>query len=132
VARAVAAVTAALPAVGALVLLTLIDVWIAEPAYNFFPIALGVGATVLAVLTLTSPLAIYGALVLALLLPVGVFSYSHLVHGRVIEAIALIVCSAAYLAACAAWAVSAGRMPATLAQRLPPGIRIKAPAEDSI
>lgn len=59
----------------ATLLLLVIDVWIGEPAYNFFPAALGVGALVVAVLSLTVPLAIYGALVLALLIPVGSFVF---------------------------------------------------------
>ncbi len=59
---------------GTIFLLTL-DVWIDEPAYNFFPTALAVGASCLAVLVLTAPLAIYGALVLGLLVPVGSFTY---------------------------------------------------------
>lgn len=65
--------------------LLVLDVWLAEPAYNFFPTALGVGACVVAVLTLASPLAIYGALLLALLLPVGTFTFQ--VHrNRSVEA----------------------------------------------
>ncbi len=59
---------------GTIFLLTL-DVWIDEPAYNFFPTALAVGASCLAVLVLTAPLAIYGALVLGLLVPVGSFTF---------------------------------------------------------
>lgn len=59
----------------ATLLLLVIDVWVGEPAYNFFPAALGVGALVVAVLSLTVPLAIYGALVLALLIPVGSFVF---------------------------------------------------------
>ncbi len=59
---------------GSLALLVL-AVWIDEPAYNFFPTALASGAAVLAVLTLTSPIAIYSALLLALLVPVGSFTF---------------------------------------------------------
>ena len=55
--------------------LLVIDVWIGEPAYNFCPTALGVGACVVAVLSLGVPLAIYGTLVVGLLLPVGVFTF---------------------------------------------------------
>ena len=51
------------------------DVWLDEPAYNFFPIALGVAAAVVAVLLLTDPLATYAVLLVALLLPVGSFTF---------------------------------------------------------
>ncbi len=50
-------------------------VWLDEPAYNFFPTALGAGAAVIGVLTLTTPIAIYAVLLLALLLPVGSFTF---------------------------------------------------------
>jgi NADH:ubiquinone oxidoreductase subunit 4 (subunit M) len=59
----------------ATLLLLVLDVWLDEPAYNFFPTALAVGATVLGVLTLTAPLAIFGLLVLGLLVPVGSFTF---------------------------------------------------------
>jgi hypothetical protein len=59
---------------GSLSLLVL-AVWVDEPAYNFFPTALASGAAVIAVLTLTSPIAIYCALLLALLVPVGSFTF---------------------------------------------------------
>jgi NADH:ubiquinone oxidoreductase subunit 2 (subunit N) len=59
---------------GALALIVL-AVWIDEPAYNFFPTALAAGAAVLAVLTLTAPIAIYTALLFALLVPVGSFTF---------------------------------------------------------
>src|SRR5207253_7125196 len=55
--------------------LLVLTVWLDEPAYNFFPTALAAGAAVLAVLTLTSPIAIYATLLLALLIPVGSFTY---------------------------------------------------------
>lgn len=55
--------------------LLVIDVWLDEPAYNFFPTALAVGATALGVLVLIAPLAIFAALVLGLLLPVGSFAF---------------------------------------------------------
>ena len=55
--------------------LMVLAVWIDEPAYNFFPTALASGAAVLAVLTLTAPIAIYSALLLALLVPVGSFTF---------------------------------------------------------
>jgi len=42
--------------------LLVLDVWLDEPAYNFFPTALAVGATSLGVLLLTAPLAIFGLL----------------------------------------------------------------------
>ncbi|MGH2379467.1 MAG: proton-conducting transporter membrane subunit, partial [Candidatus Limnocylindria bacterium] len=50
-------------------------VWLEEPAYNFFPTALGAGAAVVAVLLLIQPLAIYAALLVGLLLPVGSFTF---------------------------------------------------------
>ncbi|MBI2325683.1 MAG: hypothetical protein HYU87_12085 [Chloroflexi bacterium] len=52
-----------------------LDVWLDEPAYNFFPTALGVGAVVVAVLLLTTPLATYSILLVGLLLPVGSFTF---------------------------------------------------------
>ncbi len=55
--------------------LLVLTVWIDEPAYNFFPTALAAAAAVLAVLTFTSPIAIYAALLLALLVPVGSFTF---------------------------------------------------------
>ncbi|HEV8229818.1 MAG TPA: proton-conducting transporter membrane subunit [Candidatus Limnocylindria bacterium] len=55
--------------------LLVLAVWIDEPAYNFFPTALAVGAVVLAVLVLTTPIAIYAALLLGLLVPVGSFTF---------------------------------------------------------
>lgn len=59
----------------AILLLLVVDVWIGEPAYNFFPTALGIGAVVVAVLSLTVPLAIYATLLLGLLIPVGSFVF---------------------------------------------------------
>jgi len=55
--------------------LLVLTVWLDEPAYNFFPTALAAAAAVLGVLTLTSPIAIYATLLLALLIPVGTFTY---------------------------------------------------------
>src|SRR2546421_693188 len=55
--------------------LLVLDVWGDGPAYNFFPTALAVGATSLGVLVLTAPLAIFGLLVLGLLVPVGSFTF---------------------------------------------------------
>src|SRR5207244_7743832 len=55
--------------------LLVLDVWLDEPAYNFFPTALAVGATSVGVLVLTAPLAIFGLLVLGLLVPVGSFTF---------------------------------------------------------
>ena len=55
--------------------LLVVAVWLDEPAYNFFPTALASGAAVVAVLTLTSPIAIYCALLIALLVPVGSFTF---------------------------------------------------------
>lgn len=69
---------------GTLFLLVL-DVWIDEPAYNFFPTALAVGATALGVLVATTPLAIFGLLVLGLLVPVGSFTFQ-IQRNRSVEA----------------------------------------------
>ena len=52
-----------------------VDVWLDQPAYNFFPIALGCGAVVLAVMLLENALATYAALLVGLLLPVGTFTF---------------------------------------------------------
>lgn len=66
-----------LVALGLLALLALISVvvWLDEPAYNFFPSALGVGAAVVAVVILADPIATYTALLIGLLLPVGSFTF---------------------------------------------------------
>jgi len=65
---------AAVVLLGTLGLLVL-AVWVDEPAYNFFPTALAIAAVVLAVLVLATPIAIYAALVLGLLVPVGSFTF---------------------------------------------------------
>jgi formate hydrogenlyase subunit 3/multisubunit Na+/H+ antiporter MnhD subunit len=59
---------------GSLALMVL-AVWLDEPAYNFFPTVLAASAAVLGVLTLTLPIAIYAVLILALLVPVGSFTF---------------------------------------------------------
>ena len=59
---------------GSLALIVL-AVWLDEPAYNFFPTALAAAAAVLGVVTLTVPIAIYAVLLLALLVPVGSFTF---------------------------------------------------------
>ncbi len=62
-----------------------VDVVLDEPAYNFFPTALAVGAVVLGVLVVTSPLVIFALLLLGLLVPVGTFTFQ--VHrNRSVEA----------------------------------------------
>ena len=65
---------AAVVLLGTLCLLVL-AVWVDEPAYNFFPTALSVASVVLAVLVLALPIAIYAALLLGLLVPVGSFTF---------------------------------------------------------
>jgi len=78
---------ARLAAVALLAMLAVIVavVWLDELAYNFFPTALGVGAVVVAVLLLTTALAIYAVLLVGLLLPVGSFTFQ--VHrNRSVEA----------------------------------------------
>ncbi|MEP7003230.1 MAG: proton-conducting transporter membrane subunit [Chloroflexota bacterium] len=63
----------------------LIDVYIGEPAYNFFPTALAVGSVALGVLVVTSPVVIVALVVAGLLFPVGSFTYQ--VHrNRSVEA----------------------------------------------
>ena len=65
--------------------LLVLDVWLDEPAYNYFPTALAVGATALGTVIVTAPLAIFGLLVLGLLVPVGSFTFQ--VHrNRSVEA----------------------------------------------
>jgi NADH:ubiquinone oxidoreductase subunit 4 (subunit M) len=75
---------AALVILASLFLLVL-DVWIDEPAYNFFPTALAVGAAAVAVLVVSVPLAIFGFLVLGLLVPVGSFTFQ-IQRNRSVEA----------------------------------------------
>jgi len=50
-------------------------VWLDEPAYNFFPAALATATAVVATLALSSPIAMYAALFLGLLVPVGSFTF---------------------------------------------------------
>lgn len=52
-----------------------IDVAVAQPAYNFFPIALAIGAVGVGVLILTTPLLIFSLLLIGLLIPVGSFTF---------------------------------------------------------
>ena len=59
----------------ALLGLLVIDVAIAQPAYNFFPTALAIGAVAIGVLTLTTPLLIFSLLLVGLLIPVGSFTF---------------------------------------------------------
>src|SRR5207253_1913183 len=75
---------AALVILGTL-LLPVLDAWLDAPAYNFFPAALAVGATALGVLVVTAPLAIFGLLVLGLLVPVGSFTFQ-IQRNRSVEA----------------------------------------------
>ncbi len=51
--------------------------------------------------------------------PVAIISYSHLVHGRGVEAAVFVVLSMAYLGGCMIWAIREGRLPPTLTRRLP-------------
>ena len=59
----------------ATIAMLVIDVLVDEPAYNFFPTALMVGAVVLAVLVVSSPLVVVALLVLGLVIPVGTFTF---------------------------------------------------------
>ena len=69
----------------ATIAILVIDVLLEEPAYNFFPSALLVGAVVLAVLVVSSPIVIFALLVMGLLVPVGTFTFQ--VHrNRSVEA----------------------------------------------
>jgi O-antigen/teichoic acid export membrane protein len=56
---------------------------------------------------------------LALAAPVAVISYAQLVRGRGAEALLFVLLALAYLSACAAWAVKAGRVPPSVTSRLP-------------
>ena len=63
----------------------LVHVLVDEPAYNFFPSALAVGAVVLAILLVSSPIVIFALLLPGLLVPVGTFTFQ--VHrNRSVEA----------------------------------------------
>ncbi|HEV2012178.1 MAG TPA: proton-conducting transporter membrane subunit [Candidatus Limnocylindria bacterium] len=69
----------------ATIAMLIVDVVLDEPAYNFFPTALVVGAVALAVLMVGSPIIIFALLVLGLLVPVGTFTFQ--VHrNRSVEA----------------------------------------------
>jgi formate hydrogenlyase subunit 3/multisubunit Na+/H+ antiporter MnhD subunit len=69
----------------ATVAMLIVDVLLDEPAYNFFPTALMVGAVALAVLVVGSPIVIFALLVVGLLVPVGTFTFQ--VHrNRSVEA----------------------------------------------
>ena len=82
--------TTALGRLAGLILLSiigmlLIDVYLDEPAYNFFPTALAVGSVCLAVLAVTSPVVIFALVLAGSLVPVGAFTFQ--VHrNRSVEA----------------------------------------------
>jgi O-antigen/teichoic acid export membrane protein len=61
------------------------------------------------------PLRVY----VLLTLPVAAISYAGLVHGRAASAGLFVSLSLSYLAACGAWALRAGRLPALITRRLP-------------
>ncbi len=61
------------------------------------------------------PLRIYALLAA----PVAAISYTHLAHSRGAAALLFVLLSLAYLGACGAWAVRAGRLPAAVTSRLP-------------
>lgn len=63
------------PVLLAILALLIVDVFLTEPAYNFFPAALATGSVVLAVLVVVSPTAIFSLLLVGLLVPVGVFTF---------------------------------------------------------
>ncbi|MEA2661987.1 MAG: NADH-quinone oxidoreductase subunit [Chloroflexota bacterium] len=63
----------------------IVDVLLDEPAYNFFPTALLVGAVALGVLAVGSPMIILALLLLGLLVPVGAFTFQ-VHHNRSVEA----------------------------------------------
>jgi len=65
--------------------LLVIDVAVTQPAYNFFPTALAIGAVSVGVLVLTSPLLIFSLLLVGLLIPVGTFTYQ-IERNRSVEA----------------------------------------------
>lgn len=69
----------------ATIAMLIVDVLLDEPAYNFFPTALMVGAVALAVLVVGSPIVIFALLLVGLLVPVGTFTFQ--VHrNRSVEA----------------------------------------------
>ncbi len=51
-------------------------------------------------------------------LPVVALCYAAPIHGRGAQAVVLVLCCATYALACAAWALRAGRLPASIANRL--------------
>ena len=56
---------------------------------------------------------------LALGAPIAVISYAHLVNGRGASALLFVALAIAYLSACTAWALRAGRLPAAVSSRFP-------------
>ena len=69
----------------AIVAMLLLDVYLDEPAYNFFPTALAVGSVTLGVLVVTSPVVIFALVLAGSLVPVGSFTFQ--VHrNRSVEA----------------------------------------------
>jgi O-antigen/teichoic acid export membrane protein len=54
-----------------------------------------------------------------LALPVAVFAYAVPVHGRGLQALALVAVSVLYLGACLMWSVRSGRMPEAVMARFP-------------
>ena len=68
-----------------IIAMLLIDVYFSEPAYNFFPTALGAGSVALAVLVATSPVVIFALLLAGSLIPVGSFTF-HIHRNRSVEA----------------------------------------------
>lgn len=61
-----------------------------------------------------------------LMLPLLAFCYASPLHDRAVEAVALVAGCAIYLLVCMAWAVRAGRLPASLASRVPMAARLRA------
>ena len=59
----------------ATIAMLLVDVVVADPADDFFPTALSVGALALAVLVVSSPIVTLALVVVGLLLPVGTFTF---------------------------------------------------------
>ena len=58
-----------------IIAMLLIDVYVDEPAYNFFPTALAAGSVTLAVLVVASPLVIFALVLVGSLVPVGSFTF---------------------------------------------------------
>ncbi len=68
-----------------------------------------------------------------LAVPIAAISYGHFVHSRVAEAVLFVLLGLAYLGACGAWVVKAGRLPAAVLSRLPKIVWLRSsPGRDAL